>query len=168
MTAAVRPLDRILRREGMMNRREFLKIGGGGALGAGILGGLSTDWYGAYGNPVEDPGSEGEKVVPSFCELCFWKCGVLAHVKNGRVTKIKGNPKHPLSRGRLCPRGAGATPGGRGWWLARGGSISGCFRLAPRGAKGGYPSGTGRGRRGDFPNAHGARTGSDSELVGRC
>jgi len=41
--------------------------------------------------------------------MCFWKCGILAHVKDGRVTKITGNPKHPLSRGRLCPRGAGGT-----------------------------------------------------------
>ncbi|HID21232.1 MAG TPA: nitrate reductase, partial [Planctomycetaceae bacterium] len=28
-------------------------------------------------------------------------------VKNGRVTKLVGNPDHPLSRGRLCPRGTG-------------------------------------------------------------
>jgi len=47
--------------------------------------------------------------VPTFCEICFWKCGVLAHVKGGRVTKITGNPDHPLSRGRLCPRGTGGT-----------------------------------------------------------
>ena len=38
------------------------------------------------------PGTDGERVVPTFCELCFWKCGVLAHVKDGRVTKIQGNP----------------------------------------------------------------------------
>ena len=25
------------------------------------------------------------------------------------MTKIEGNPKHPLSRGRLCPRGTGGT-----------------------------------------------------------
>jgi len=30
-------------------------------------------------------------------------------VKDGRVTKIKGNPKDPLSNGHLCPRGAGGT-----------------------------------------------------------
>ena len=29
------------------------------------------------------------------------------HVKNGVVTKLEGNPSHPLSRGRLCPRGTG-------------------------------------------------------------
>jgi thiosulfate reductase/polysulfide reductase chain A len=74
-----------------------------------LLGGLPTDWFNLYGNPLPVPRTDGDRTVPSFCELCFWKCGILAHVKNGRVTKIKGNPKDPLSRGRLCPRGAGGT-----------------------------------------------------------
>jgi thiosulfate reductase/polysulfide reductase chain A len=34
---------------------------------------------------------------------------VLAHVRDGKVTKVTGNPDHPLSLGMLCPRGAGAT-----------------------------------------------------------
>jgi len=68
-----------------------------------------SNWWGLDPDTVPDPQTEGDKVVPSFCELCFWKCGVLAHVRDGRVTKITGNPDHPLSRGMLCPRGAGAT-----------------------------------------------------------
>ena len=92
-----------------MNRRDFIQITGASAAGLALAGGLGTKWYGLYADPLPDPGTDGERVVPTFCELCFWKCGVLAHVRDGRVTKIKGNPKHPLSRGRLCPRGAGAT-----------------------------------------------------------
>ncbi len=92
-----------------MERRQFIRVGSYGAAGAAVAGGLTTDWYGRYGNPMSDPGTDGDRVVPSFCELCFWKCGILAHVKDGRVTKIKGNPKDPLSNGRLCPRGAGGT-----------------------------------------------------------
>ena len=92
-----------------MKRRQFIRIGGYGAAGATVAGGLTTDWFGRYGNPIADPGTDGDRVVPTFCELCFWKCGVLAHVKDGRVTKIKGNPKDPLSSGRLCPRGTGGT-----------------------------------------------------------
>ena len=91
-----------------MKRRDFIRMGSGVA-GATMLGGLSTDWFGMYGNPLPDPNTNGDRIVPSFCELCFWKCGILAHVKDGRVTKIKGNPRDPLSRGRLCPRGAGGT-----------------------------------------------------------
>jgi thiosulfate reductase/polysulfide reductase chain A len=92
-----------------MKRREFLRVGAATAVGGGALGGLATNWYALYANPLPDPATDGDRVVPSFCELCFWKCGILAHVRNGRVTKIQGNPKDPLSRGRLCPRGAGGT-----------------------------------------------------------
>lgn len=91
-----------------MKRREFIRIGGGVA-GAAAFGGLTTDWFGLYSNPLPDPDTNGDRVIPSFCELCFWKCGILAHVKDGRVTKIKGNPMDPLSNGHLCPRGAGGT-----------------------------------------------------------
>jgi len=92
-----------------MKRRDFIRVGSLAGAGAAALGGLTTRWYDLYGDPIRDPGTDGDTVVPSFCELCFWKCGILAHVKNGRVTKIQGNPKDPLSNGMLCPRGAGGT-----------------------------------------------------------
>jgi len=90
-------------------RRQFIQIGAATAGGAALASGLSTRWWGLDGDPVPNPGTDGDRVVASYCELCFWGCGVLAHVKDGRVTKITGNPEHPLSRGMLCPRGAGAT-----------------------------------------------------------
>ncbi len=91
------------------SRREFIQIGGAG-LGAAALGsGLTTKWWGLDPDVVHDPGTDGDQVIPTFCELCFWKCGVLAHVKDGKVTKLVGNPEHPLSRGKLCPRGTGGT-----------------------------------------------------------
>ena len=92
-----------------LSRREFIKISAAG-IGAAVLGsGLTSNWWGYDAHQIDDPGTEGEKIIPTFCELCFWKCGVLAHVKEGRVTKLEGNPDHPLSRGRLCPRGTGGT-----------------------------------------------------------
>ncbi|BDG06039.1 molybdopterin-containing oxidoreductase family protein [Anaeromyxobacter oryzae] len=92
-----------------ITRRKFIQIGAAGAGGAAVASGLGTRWWGLDRDPVPDPGTDGDRVVASYCELCFWGCGVLAHVKDGRVTKITGNPEHPLSRGMLCPRGAGAT-----------------------------------------------------------
>lgn len=92
-----------------LTRRRFIQIGAAGAGGLAIASGLPTRWWGLDRDPIPDPGTDGERIVPSYCELCFWGCGVLAHVKDGRVTKITGNPAHPLSNGRLCPRGAGAT-----------------------------------------------------------
>jgi thiosulfate reductase / polysulfide reductase chain A len=91
-----------------LTRRQFIQIGAAG-VGVAAASGLTTRWWGLDRDPVADPGTEGDRVVPTYCELCFWGCGVLAHVKDGRVTKVVGNPEHPLSRGMLCPRGAGAT-----------------------------------------------------------
>ena len=92
-----------------VTRRQFIQIGGAAVGGAALASGATTRWWGLDGDPIPDPGTEGDRVVASFCELCFWGCGVKAHVKDGRVTKVVGNPDHPLSRGMLCPRGAGAT-----------------------------------------------------------
>ncbi len=92
-----------------VTRRQFIRIGGAALGGAALGSGLTTRWWGLDRGRIEDPGTDGERVVATFCELCFWGCGVKAHVRDGRVTKIVGNPDHPLSRGMLCPRGAGGT-----------------------------------------------------------
>ncbi len=47
----------------------------------------------------------GDGYIPSMCEMCVWRCGLLAKVKDGRVVKLEGNPDHPHSKGKLCPRG---------------------------------------------------------------
>jgi thiosulfate reductase/polysulfide reductase chain A len=92
-----------------MKRRDFIRVGSVGAGAAAFLGAYEMRWMEPYAHPVPDPGTDGDQVIPTFCEMCFWKCGVLAHVKNGRVTKLQGNPRDPISGGRLCPRGLGGT-----------------------------------------------------------
>jgi formate dehydrogenase major subunit len=49
---------------------------------------------------------EVEHVVQSICPYCAVGCGQLAYVKDGEVTQIEGDPASPISRGRLCPKGA--------------------------------------------------------------
>lgn len=49
------------------------------------------------------------RTVDTLCEMCFWRCGVRASVQDERVTRLEGHPTHPLSQGRLCPRGLGGT-----------------------------------------------------------
>lgn len=82
-----------------VSRRRFIQIGAAGA-GAVAASGLATRWWGLDRSPVPDPGTAGDRVVATYCELCFWGCGVLAHVRDGEVTKLTGNPAHPLSNGR--------------------------------------------------------------------
>ncbi len=51
-------------------------------------------------------------VVPTLCHGCSYggyNCGILAHVQNGVMTRVEGNPDHPLNRGRLCAKGFAAT-----------------------------------------------------------
>jgi thiosulfate reductase / polysulfide reductase chain A len=51
------------------------------------------------------PLTQFDREVTTLCEMCVWRCGVRAKVKDERVYKLEGNPVHPHSRGMLCPRG---------------------------------------------------------------
>ncbi|HZD75296.1 MAG TPA: hypothetical protein VE776_15625, partial [Actinomycetota bacterium] len=66
------------------------------------------------GRGARSPGSEAleprtaaaDRVVRSVCPYCAVGCGQLVYVKDERVTQIEGDPDSPISRGRLCPKGA--------------------------------------------------------------
>jgi formate dehydrogenase major subunit len=47
-----------------------------------------------------------EKVVQSVCPYCAVGCGQKVYVKDEKVIQIEGDPDSPISRGRLCPKGA--------------------------------------------------------------
>ncbi len=87
-----------------VTRREFLKRT---ALGAGALTLAPTiELHGLEKYPNGWRGAQRVEEIPSFCEICFWRCGILGNVdKHGRLLKIDGNPEHPLTHGRLCARG---------------------------------------------------------------
>lgn len=42
------------------------------------------------------------------CPYCAVGCGQLVFVEDGRATQIESDPESPVSRGRLCPKGAGS------------------------------------------------------------
>ena len=50
--------------------------------------------------------AEADEVVKSICPYCAVGCGQRVYVKDGEVTQIEGDPDSPISRGRLCPKGA--------------------------------------------------------------
>ena len=91
-----------------VNRRDFLKILGVGSTAVGLAG----------CNPFKKP----EKIIPyllppddvipgiaqfysTACTECAAGCGVVVRTREGRATKVEGNPDHPISRGKLCARG---------------------------------------------------------------
>jgi len=49
---------------------------------------------------------EGDRVVKSICPYCAVGCGQNVYVKGDKITDIEGDPDSPISRGRLCPKGA--------------------------------------------------------------
>ena len=45
-------------------------------------------------------------IVKTYCaRMDHGGCGILAHVENGRITKIEGDPDSPLNRGTICAKG---------------------------------------------------------------
>ncbi|MGE5427736.1 MAG: molybdopterin-containing oxidoreductase family protein [Methylococcaceae bacterium] len=48
--------------------------------------------------------------IPTYCEICFWKCAGWVHKnEDGSIKKITGNAEDSNCNGRLCPRGTGGV-----------------------------------------------------------
>jgi formate dehydrogenase major subunit len=47
-----------------------------------------------------------DRMVRSICPYCAVGCGQRIYVKDEQVVQIEGDPDSPISRGRLCPKGA--------------------------------------------------------------
>ncbi|MCZ6787708.1 MAG: molybdopterin oxidoreductase family protein, partial [Planctomycetota bacterium] len=49
--------------------------------------------------------AEESKIVRTVCpRACYDACAVLAHVEDGRLVKVEGDPAHRTTRGVLCAR----------------------------------------------------------------
>ena len=44
--------------------------------------------------------------IKTLCPYCGVGCGLLANSDGVRISKIRGDPKHPANFGKLCPKGA--------------------------------------------------------------
>jgi formate dehydrogenase major subunit len=52
------------------------------------------------------PRITGVDAARSVCPYCAVGCGQLVFHKNNKLVAIEGDPQSPISRGRLCPKGA--------------------------------------------------------------
>jgi thiosulfate reductase/polysulfide reductase chain A len=87
-----------------LSRRDFLKLGGATATALAVGAMLPAPVAeAAFKAGLLNTAGDGE--IASMCEMCVWRCGLLAKVRDGRVVKLEGNPAHPHSRGNLCVRG---------------------------------------------------------------
>lgn len=46
-----------------------------------------------------------DRWVPSTCWMCYAGCSIRAHVVDGTLVKIEGNPESSVGEGRLCAKG---------------------------------------------------------------
>lgn len=99
-----------------IGRRDFLRLSSivGAAAGMGMTGLLRLDGAG-----VKKALAASDAWIPTCCNMCGGTTGVLAHVVNGRVTKIEPNAENPVgvcnistdfynlkaTGARMCPKG---------------------------------------------------------------
>ena len=96
-----------------LKRRDFLKVLGAGGAGAATVG-CSTgevERLIPYVIPADDIVPGVPTWYASTCRECPAGCGILVETHSGRVTKIEGNPDHPVSHGNLCARGQASVQG---------------------------------------------------------
>lgn len=86
-----------------ISRRGFLKIAGATTATTLLADFEVTRPVRAYA--MELP-IKGAKETPTICPYCSVGCGQIAHVRDGRLINLEGDPDHPISRGRLCPKGS--------------------------------------------------------------
>lgn len=88
-----------------ISRRGFVAASGAVALGAG-LGATATGCSSGGGAAKGGDAQKEDKWVPTTCNMCFNQCSILAHVVDGKVVELKGNPDSPVGRGHICAKGA--------------------------------------------------------------
>ncbi len=72
----------------------------------------SRSWRGTGEEAMSDqtrqllPKHFDAEVTKSICPYCGVGCGQLVYHKDGQLISIEGDPESPISRGRLCPKGA--------------------------------------------------------------
>jgi formate dehydrogenase major subunit len=87
-----------------LDRRDFLRVAGGGIALGGLLG-LGFDLRAAQAETRRFKFTNTRE-VPSVCPYCAVGCGMLVSVREGKIVNIEGNPDSPISAGTLCPKGA--------------------------------------------------------------
>ena len=74
--------------------------GGGAAMGAGAL---------TTGDAIassKEPKLKGTKAFTTACNFCSCGCGMVCHVKDGKLVDVEGDPGHIINEGALCSKGA--------------------------------------------------------------
>ncbi len=86
-----------------VSRRGFIGAVTGGSIASTVLAHGSKAEAFSLLRKAEAP--VPDRSVATQCEICFWRCGVVAHAKNNRILSLAGHPDYPNAKGKLCARG---------------------------------------------------------------
>ncbi|NIV28121.1 MAG: molybdopterin-dependent oxidoreductase, partial [Anaerolineae bacterium] len=83
-----------------ISRRTFLKLGGatGGAL-------LLGDGLRAFTPAPPALAAQEDGLLYGTCGVCSMNCAYVAHLQDGRIVRLTGNPKDQTAEGKLCVKG---------------------------------------------------------------
>jgi formate dehydrogenase major subunit len=71
--------------------------------------GLGPSAQSSHSRELRPRTETADRVVQSICPYCAVGCGQKVYVKDEKVVQIEGDPDSPISRGRLCPKGAASA-----------------------------------------------------------
>lgn len=90
---------------GISRRRFLAATGTTGAAAATVSLGLPGSGYEATGAQAQAARTADTTITKNICHQCPARCGIDVYTTNGRVHAIYGTADHPISNGKLCPKG---------------------------------------------------------------
>ena len=91
----------------LLSRRALLRRSAGFAAGTALGGmvGLGVDLQPVAARMQELRIREAQ-AFPSVCPYCAVGCDTIVHAIDGQIVNIEGDPRSPINKGTLCPKGA--------------------------------------------------------------
>jgi len=94
--------DTIARRRATVNRRDWLRLAGGGSAGLALSALLDLATVKAAAQKLK---LANVNEFTTSCNFCSCGCGMVASVREGKLVAMEGDYDHIVNRGSLCVKG---------------------------------------------------------------
>ncbi len=86
-----------------LNRRAWLKVATGGGLGLALSDVVDAKELRRAASAMK---LQGTKEITTACNFCSVGCGIVCHVRDGKLVHLDGDPDHVINGGALCSKGS--------------------------------------------------------------
>ena len=90
---------------GISRRRFLAATGTTGAVAATVAVGVPGTGVETRGAEAQTARTPNTRITKNICHQCPARCGIDVYTTDGRVHAIYGTADHPISNGKLCPKG---------------------------------------------------------------